>query len=132
MLEYIFLDERPYERFRSELAERKVDCECEVDDGEYLVKVSEDLDPALIDAIEEVYDRMMGFAEELIAEEEESHYHAAGVEVCLPDGRKTLASVSPAILNKVLQVLEFDELQQFVDAIAAAAISPDERPICKR
>lgn len=132
MLDYIFLDARPWTQFRAELTAREIDCVCMEANGEYLVQVSEDLDPALIDAIEEIYDRMADFAEALIAEEEPSHYHAAGVEVALPDGNKTLASVSPTTLNKVLQVLEFDELQQFVDAIAAAAVNPDSRPICKR
>jgi hypothetical protein len=40
--------------------------------------------------------------------------------------------VDSKLLEKLLSVLNFDELGRFVDSIAKAAEEPDMRPLCKR
>jgi hypothetical protein len=133
MLEYVFFDQRPLDRFSEFLKGLGLHPECRVTDREeYLVELPDDLDEPVIEQVEACYEKMMGLSEDLMAEEDDGHYSAAAVQVSLPDGNEVVASIEPRLLQKVLSVLSYDELAAFVDAVAAAAVNPDSRPICKR
>jgi len=133
MLEYVFFDPQPFDRFADYVKGLGLKPECRVSDrDEYLVELPDDLDEAVTEQVEAYYEKMMGLSEELMAEEDEEHYSAAGVQVSLADGSQIVASVEPGLLQKVLTVLSYDELGRFVDDIARAVEHPDSRPICKR
>jgi len=133
MLEYVFFDQHPFDQFLGYIKELGLNPESRVSDrDEYLVKLPDDMDEAQLERVEAFYEKMMGVSEELLADADEAYYSAAGVQVSLADGSQILASVEPDLLKKVLSVLSYDELAQFVDAIGCAVENPDTRPICKR
>jgi len=56
--------------------------------------------------------------------------NAAGMEVKLKDGSTCTLRVAPDVVTKILTVLEFDELQAFVDNIAKSVENPDDGHFC--
>jgi len=132
MLEYIFFDRQANDRFVALASELGLSAECSADAETLLVKLPEEIDDAVLARIEQSYDELMELSESAVSEGDERYYRAAGLQVDLPDGRQILVSVEPDLLNKLLRAVDFDELGQFAAAIAAAALNPDERPICKR
>jgi len=56
--------------------------------------------------------------------------NAAGMEVKLKDGSICTLRVSPEIVTRILTVLEFDELQTFIDNIARSVENPDDGHFC--
>ncbi len=134
MLEYIFFDERPWQKFIQFLEQRQLDHLPAREEQGYLVRLPEDIDDARMDEIEAYYDEMLDMNEALFVEQadEAEHRHAAGISVNLSDGRTVQAEVDPALLNRLLQVVSIDELGRFVNAIADAVEHPDERSICRR
>lgn len=133
MLEYVFFDQRPFDQFIAFVRELRLSPECTISgQDEYLVALPDDLEDGVIDQVEAHYEKMMGISEELMAEDDDGHYSAAGVQVSLPDGSEIVASVEPGLLTKILTAISHEELGRFVDAIAAATLNPDSRPICKR
>jgi len=132
MLEFVFFDPRPRDQFLARLDKMEVESECRQQGEELLVLVAEDLGDELLERIEWCYEATFDLAEQLMAEAEGvEHFSAAGVEVQLKSG-PVVASVDAKLLQKVLTVLDFDELGRFVDAIARAVEEPDLRPLCKR
>ena len=51
--------------------------------------------------------------------------NAAGMQTQLKDGRLCTLRVEPTIITRILTVLEFDELQAFVDNIVKSVEDPD-------
>lgn len=133
MLEFVFFDRQPYEQFAAFASSLGLDPDCRVSDrDEYLIELPDDLDDEVLARVEDYYEKMMGFSEELMAGSDDGHYSAAGLQVTLPDGSEIVASVEPILLQKALTALSYEELGRFADAVAAAALNPDHRPICKR
>jgi len=52
------------------------------------------------------------------------------MEVKLKDGSICTLRVSPEIVTRILTVLEFDELQTFIDNIARSVENPDDGHFC--
>ena len=136
-LEYIFFHKTPYEKFlqflRSIQVEPLKEGVDETDVEGLVVFIQDNLDESLSNEIEDYYDDMMDLNESLVAEEDEGdQMNNVGLAVSLADGRSVLASVDPAVLNRVLSVITHRQLGEMVDAIADAVENPDERPLCKR
>jgi hypothetical protein len=135
MLEYVFFHPRPYAEFIEFLRTRGIDPETESAEGSHEVRVPEDLDDALSDAIEERYDALMALNQELFEQEQAQdadNYHAAGVVVNLQDGSTVYADIDPRLLGRVMEVLTPQEFGQVVSAIADAVENPDTRTFCQR
>jgi hypothetical protein len=140
MLEYVFFDPRPYRRFLDFLQQRGVAVETAAPDDAFgidslEVRIPEDLDDALAEAIEARYDELMAWNQELVDAEGGSgtdDYHAAGVVVNLQDGRTVYADVDPHLLARVMEELTPEELGQIVNAIVDAVEHPDTRTFCQR
>ncbi|MET0101955.1 MAG: hypothetical protein ABW078_09520 [Sedimenticola sp.] len=133
MLEYIFFHERPWTLFVGYLRQKGLDPVSDQEEQGYLVRLPEDTDDGLMDAIETRYDELLDMNEALIsAGQEGEHLHVAGVSVALNDGRTVQAAVEPELLGRLLQVVSTDELGRFVSAIVDAVENPDERSICRR
>lgn len=133
MLEYIFFDQRPWRLFIDFLRDEGLAPEFVEEDQGLLVRLPDDTDDRLMDAIEARYDELLDMNEQLFSEQEgEAHVHRAGVSVSLGDGRVVEAGVPPALLNRILEVISTDELGQLVSAIVDAVENPDERPFCQR
>ncbi|GAV20743.1 hypothetical protein MMIC_P1716 [Mariprofundus micogutta] len=133
MLEYVFFDPRPRDLFISQVHELGVEISLKQKGEELLVLLPDDLTDDINNQVENFFMATLDMSEELMAEAEGvESFNVTGVEVKLKNGESVMASVDAMILGKVLSVLDFDELAQFVDAITQAVEEPDYRPICKR
>ncbi len=133
MLEYIFFDQRPWQLFIDFLCDQGLDPQSAQEEQGFMVRLPDDTDDDLMEAIEARYDELLDMNEQLFSEQEgEEHVHRAGVSVNLSDGRMVEAAVSPLLLNRILEVLSTDELGQFINAIVDAVENPDQRPFCQR
>jgi hypothetical protein len=52
--------------------------------------------------------------------------NVAGMQTQLKNGKLCTLRVEPTIVTRILTVLEFDELQAFVDNIANSVENPDD------
>ncbi len=135
MLEYVFFDPRPRDRFVQFVEAAGLAPRLEEDDGLLKVLLPEDLDDELAERIEEHYDEMMELGRELYeqeGEDDEVGYHAAGITVQLRDGSNVYAEVDPRLLGRIMEVLTPEEFNQVVNAIAGAVENPDARTLCQR
>ena len=135
MLEYVFFDPRPRDRFLGFVAGEGLEPRTAEDDGLLKVMLPEELDEALAERIEDFYDEMMELGRELYEQEgdqEEVGYNAAGITVQLADGSNVYAQVDPQLLGRIMQVLSPEEFNQVVNAIVEAVERPDARSLCQR
>ncbi len=132
MLEFVFFNPQPRDVFLAQLKELEITSECCRKGDELLVLLSDELASDILDRIEAFYEATLQMSEELMAEAEGvDHFSLAGVEVNLKNG-PVMATVDSKLLEKILSVLNCDELGRFVDSVARAAEEPDMRPLCKR
>jgi len=134
MLEYIFFNEKTCRLFEKSAISSEIKPMMDCADGCFTVKLPEDLDEVLLQKLEDYYDELMDL-DRTLAEQQagsEDHISAAGITIQLKDGRNVYASVSPELLNKVMQSISTDELNTLVCAITEAVEDPDENSLCQR
>lgn len=127
MLEYVFFDRGPCERFQAYLQERRIPCMSEEGDIERVVLVEDALvTDNLADEIDVVYDRMLGLdeASEDVYAGPEKRLDSCGVLVRLRSGETAFAGVKPEVMRKLLQALTLDELGELISVIADVVESP--------
>ncbi|MFM1892250.1 MAG: hypothetical protein RLZ44_1327 [Pseudomonadota bacterium] len=135
MLEYVFFDERPYERFVAFVREQGLVPVCDCTEDGFEVALPEDLEAGLGERIEAFYDQMLELNQALYDHEAgqgNDNYHAAGVVLQLQDGNTVYAKVDPALLGRVMTVLTPQEFGDIVNAIVDAVERPDSRTLCQR
>ncbi len=136
MLEYVFFEQEPRERFQDFLGEQGLNWTLEPRDPETLVVIDDaEIDDELADRIEDLYDELFDMEQALYEAglpESAEHYAGTGVVVNLKDGRAVYANLPPELLNRVLSVISPEELGTIVDAIVSAVEDPDERTFCQR
>lgn len=135
MLEYVFFDPRPRDRFLEYVLEKGLKPEQGAEDELLKVFLPEDIDDDLSDQVEDFYDEMMVLNQSLYeqeADQEEVGYHAAGITVELGDGSNVYAQVNPELLGRIMQVLTPVEFNDVVNAIVEAVENPDARSLCQR
>ncbi|BAN68438.1 hypothetical protein [endosymbiont of unidentified scaly snail isolate Monju] len=135
MLEYVFFDPRPRDRFVRFVEEAGLAPGLEDDDGLLKVLLPEDIDDDLAERIENHYDEMMELGRELYeqeGEDDEVGYHTAGITVQLRDGSNVYAQVDPRLLGRIMEVFTPEEFNLVVNAIAEAVENPDARSLCQR
>ena len=136
MLEYVFFEQEPRERFQRFLDEQGLAWTQEKRDPETLVVIDdESIDDERADRIEAVYDELFAMEQALYEAsipQSAEHYAGTGVVVNLKDGRSVYANLPAELLNRVLSVVSPQELGTIVDAIVSAVEDPDERTFCQR
>lgn len=135
MLEYVFFDPRPRDRFVAHAREQGLEPAMEEDDGLLKVLLPEEIDDELAERIEDFYDEMMELGRDLYEQDaasDEVGYHAAGITVQLADGTNVYAQVDPQLLGRIMQVVSPEEFNLVVNAIVEAVENPDERSLCQR
>ena len=134
MLEYIFFNEKTCQLFENSATSSGITPIINCADGCFTVRLPEDLDEVLLEKLEDYYDELMDIDRTLAEQQDDSsdNVHAAGITIQLKDGRNVLASVSPELLNKVMQSISTDELNTLVCAITEAVEDPDESSLCQR
>jgi hypothetical protein len=63
---------------------------------------------------------------------EAGEYGATAIEITLKNGKRTYAQLDPALMGKLMSVIDFDELNQLIEEIVTAVENPDERTICEK
>ena len=135
MLDYIFFHQTPFDEFVAFVSAKGLQPETEVEDGNYEVRLPEDIDDALSAEIEERYDALMDMNRSLFESEQEEvadNYQGAGVVLNLKGGETVYADVDPGLLAKIMGVLSAEEFGEVVNAIVDAVENPDTRTFCER
>lgn len=135
MLDYILFHEKPFQLFIDWLKENDIACETHIADENYEIKVSEDLDESLLDAIDEKYEELMDMNQDIINDEEKetnAGYNMAGVIVTLKDGSISYADIDSELMARVISVISPEELSDIVTAIADAVENPQPKTFCQR
>ena len=134
MLDFVFFHPTPQQLFIDWLQQRNLQPETSVADEIYQVRLPEDIDDVLYEAIEEQYERLMEMNEELMKEEHagDKDYHMAGISVHLQDGNVSYADIDPDLLGRVMGAITAEEFARLVDAIVTAVEHPQSRTYCQR
>ncbi len=130
MLEYIFFNDGLRAKFVRYAKERSVECQCSDDDG-LIAAVSEDIDDAISDELDDYYDILLQENADLLEETDDAlEKNAAGVQVQLQDGSPAMIRIDPELMGRMLRELSLEELRDLVQAITVQVENPDNRPLC--
>ncbi|MFV9615807.1 MAG: hypothetical protein ACNYZG_07620 [Gammaproteobacteria bacterium] len=133
MLEYIFFNKKTCHLFEKTAISAGIKPVINYADECFTVTIPEDLDEVILEKLEDDYDELMDIDRDLTEQQDSvDDIHAAGITIQLKDGRFVYASVTPELLNKVMQSISADELNTLVCAITEAVENPDERGLCQR
>lgn len=133
MIEYVFFHQPLANAFIERLVALSIAYESKADELGLVVAVPEDLDDAVLDELDGLHEELLAQAEVLlIAAEGGTEQQAAALNITLGDGRIVQASVRPALMNKLLSALSFEEINELLEAIVDSIEHPDERPFCRR
>jgi hypothetical protein len=136
MLDYIFFDKLLANKFKDYLTKIAIVFECSTDEnfgsiqGE-IVSIADNTNDVILAKLQNLYDELQDKMEQLLEQNDEGLImNAAGMEVKLKNGIICTLRVSPDIVTRILTVLEFDELQSFVENIARSVEEPDSEHFC--
>jgi hypothetical protein len=136
MLDYIFFDKLLANEFKDHLTKGAIAFECSKDEnfgsvqGE-IVSIADDTSDIVLEELQNLYDELQDKMEQLLEQNDEGLImNAAGMEVKLKSGIICTLRVSPDIVTRILTVLDFDELQEFVQNIARSVEEPDSGHFC--
>ena len=133
MLDFVFFNPGPRQRFVDFLVARGVAAIETQDDETFGVAIPDDTADRLLDEIEAYYEEMMAIDQAIFeAGAPDAGHHAAGVVLNLESGECVYARVDPLLLGKVMEVLTPQELGDLVNAIVDAVEHPDAQPLCHR
>jgi hypothetical protein len=132
MPRFAFFDTDIREQFIEHAKSQGMQPELDEHADEYLAIVPDDLDPDVLEGLEEAYNEIMTTGMNLWEQEEESvvERSAAGVKVELSDGTVCNIKFDAEIMRKLLGCLTPLELENLVQAIALAVENPTDAPIC--
>lgn len=136
MLDYIFFDAGLSIKFKDHLTKVGIAFECTNDEGfgsvqGEIVSIADETSDEVLDELQILYDELQDKLEQLLEQNDEGlMMNAAGMEVQLKDGSMCTLRVSPDIVTRILTVLEFDELQAFIENIARSVEEPDNDHFC--
>jgi len=130
MLEYVFFDEGIRNKFVETLREKGVDIRTADEDG-CIAEVPEDLDDALADEVDYLYEKLLQETAELLEETEGAfEKNVMGVMVALEDGTPCTIRLDPDLVARVLNCISMEELRDMAQTIAEGVQNPDNRPLC--
>lgn len=127
MLEYVFFDEGIRDKFVAQLRDKGVD----VGIDELIVEVPEDLEDALADDVDELYEKLLQETADLMEETDDAlEKNVMGVQVCLEDGTPCTIRLNPDLVARILNCISMEELRDMAQVIAEGVQNPDNRPLC--
>ena len=136
MLDYIFFDSKLSGKFKNHLTKVGIEFKSENDEnfgsvqGE-IVSIDDDTQDDVLEDLQALYEDLQDELEKMLEQTEDALImNAAGMEVKLKDGSICTIRVSPDVVTRILSVLEFEELQAFVDNIAKSVEDPDSDHFC--
>lgn len=129
MLEYVFFEEEPRQRFQAFLNQHRVPWTLEPADPEARVVVDDaGIDETLADRVEALYEELFALEHSLfVADSVQSQAkpRAKGVPLHLKDGTTLHADLPEELIKRLLTVITTDELDLIADAIACALEDAD-------
>lgn len=136
MLDYLFFNQSVAEKFIDFMNKNNLEWTQEIEkiQGALVLKTSEDIDDALWDALDELYDEL-GLEDALLSDSNSADtddIDAAGVYIQLKNGQQTIAAINPLIMNRILDVISMDEFNDFIEAIVSSVENPDDSAICQK
>ena len=133
MLDYVLFHQEPFNLFCDYLKENGVKPVTNIDGEAFEVRIPEDLNEDLSDAIEDKYDEILALNKTLMFEEEgeeNGDFDLASIECRLGDGSTSLAVVPPDTLFKITRAVSDDEFADLVAAIVRAVEDPNGKSHC--
>ncbi|MFZ1386653.1 MAG: hypothetical protein WBP46_09945 [Thiolinea sp.] len=136
VLEYLFFNRIVADQFAEALVKYGLPYEEEIEAVQEAIvfKIDESVDPAIWDALDDLYDELSVADQALLEDEveDDSAHSAAGIYLQLANGQQTIAQVDADMVNRILSVLSLDEFNQFVEIIVKSVEQPDDSAICQR
>jgi len=136
MLDYIFFDRNLADKFKAHLTKEGIAYKQQSDDdfgsiqGE-IISIADETSDDVLEELQVLYDNLQDELEQLLEQTDDALLmNAAGMQTQLKDGTMCTLRVAPDVVTRILTVLEFDELQAFVDNIAKSVESPDDGHFC--
>ncbi len=136
MLDYIFFDANLSAKFKDHLTKMGIEFEAEIDKGfgsvqGEIVSITDDTSDDVLEELQVLYDNLQDELEKLLEQTDDALLmNAAGMQTQLKDGTMCTLRVSPNVVTRILTVLDFDELQEFVDNITRSVEDPDSGHFC--
>lgn len=101
-------------------------------DNDSIVSVEEPIADDIWDKLDELYDDLEIKERHRLEAESTDGQSTTALYIELNGGKKTIASVDPDIVNRILTVVSITELNDFIHCIAESVENPDDRSLCKR
>lgn len=136
MLDYLFFNQSIADQFIDFMDKNNLEWTQEVEkiQSAIVLKTSEDLEDTLWDALDDLYDKL-GIEDALLSSAQttdDNDIDTAGVYIQLKNGQQTIAPVNPLIMNRILDVISMEELNDFIEAIVTSVENPDDSAICQK
>jgi len=135
-IEYLFFNTSVRNLFTDRLKNYSITwCEAiEAVNDSLLVQVNESEIEAVWDELDEFYDQLSLEDQRLLEQGElnPADVSTAGINFKLSNGEQAVAQVNPEVLNRILEVVSFDEFSELIEAVAISAEHHDSTPICQR
>ena len=133
MLEFIFFNQEPQQRFVDLAQEHGVEVTLNNEGENLIVQAPEDIDDDTIDILEQHYDVLMELDQSLVEQNDgEDALHNAGITIQLNNGENVYARVPPDLLNRILQTISNEEPNLIVNAIVEAVENPQPVRLCEK
>lgn len=136
MLDYIFFNATLSAKFKDHLTKVGIEFKT-VDDDDFgsvqgeIVSIPDETEETLLSELQELYDELQEELEAILEQEGDGLLmNAAGMQTKLKNGTICTLRVEPDVVTRILTVLEFDELQAFIDNIARSVEEPDAGHFC--
>jgi len=133
-IEYIFFNEALGKRFVQFVAEQGISGQMRQDEMDaFVVRLPEDLDEELSDAIEDEYDVLM--REQMVLAETEEGWatrQVMGVDITRADGSRGVVRIEGAIGRRLSEHFTPEEIHELVSAIAESLENPVDGPLCRK
>lgn len=133
MFEYVFFHETLAQQFEQKAVSLGIEVQKEADELCWQIMLPEDMPEEIEQQLSDFYDDLLDQDQDMYeSEHTDTEFQGAALEITLKDGQKTYAETDPAIMGKILSVLEFDELNILIDDIVSAVENPNDKTMCER
>lgn len=136
MLDYLFFNQSIADEFIDFMNKSNLEWTQEVEkiQNAIVLKISEDIDDALWDKLDTLYDRL-GLEDALLSDanaSDEDTINTAGVYLQLKNGQQTVAPIDPHVVNRILDVISMEEFNDFIETIVSSVEEPNDSLICQK
>ena len=132
MYEYLFFDDDLKYKFTQKLTELHTDYKESIDNDNLCIGIDENLDEKIVDKIDDFYDILLDEQADITIAEEPESINTVGIQFTTSTGELSQAKLDPKLVNRLLEILTYQELQGLVQTIASATENPAVNPLCQK